>query len=91
MNNLISKLIDNIDLHTLDVIKKSTASMVVRVAGMSVGLIVSILLGRTLGPEGLGIISLANQIVGLLLVLVILGMDNVLVKQISIAFERRNW
>ncbi len=91
MNNLLSKIANNIDPHTLEVMRKSSASSIVRAAGMVVGLIVSIFLGRTLGPEGLGIISLANQITGLLLILIILGMDNVLVKQISIAFERKKW
>ena len=80
-----------LDEHTLEVVKKSSASMVVKVVGMIVGLVVSIFLGRTLGADGLGIINLANQIVGLLLVLTMLGMDNVLIKHIAIAFERKDW
>jgi len=65
--------------------------MVVKIIGMAAGLGVSIFLGRTIGAEGLGIISLANRIVSLLLVLAMLGMDQVLVKHIAIGYERQDW
>jgi O-antigen/teichoic acid export membrane protein len=61
------------DLHTLEVLKKSSASIVVKIAGMGAGLLVSIFLGRALGAEGLGIISLSNHFVVLLLVLSMFG------------------
>lgn len=89
--NKINAILSRLDEHTLEVVKKSSASMVVKVFGMIAGLLVSIFLGRTLGPDGLGIINLANRIVGFLLVFTMLGMDNVLVKRIAIAFERKEW
>ncbi len=64
--------------------------MVVKVIGMAAGLGVSIFLGRAIGVEGLGIISLANRIVSLLMVLAMLGMDQVLVKHIAIGYERHD-
>ncbi len=79
------------DLHTLEVLKKSSASIVVKIAGMGAGLLVSIFLGRALGAEGLGIISLSNQFVVLLLVLSMFGMDNVLIKHLAIATDKNDW
>lgn len=64
--------------------------MVVKLIGMLAGFGVSVFLGRTLGPDGLGIINLSTQIISLLMVLVILGLGNVLVKNISIGYERQN-
>lgn len=65
--------------------------MVVKVIGMMAGIGVSIFLGRTIGAEGLGIINLANQIAGLLLVVTMFGFDNVLVKYVAIAYENKQW
>lgn len=65
--------------------------MVVKLIGMFAGFGVSVFLGRTLGPDGLGIINLSTQIISLLMVFVILGLGNVLVKNISIGYERQNW
>ena len=42
------------------------------------------MLGRVLGSTGLGIINLTQQIATLLLVLTMLGMDNVLIKRVAI-------
>ncbi len=84
-------LVSNLDVHTLEVIKKSSASMIVKISGMAAGLFVSIFLGQTIGPEGLGIINLANQIVSLLLVLTMFGMGHVVVKNIAIAKEKNDW
>ena len=69
----------------------SSASMLVKIIGMIVSLGVSVFLGRTLGAEGLGIINLANRIVSLLLVLAMLGMNYVLIKNISIGYERKDY
>lgn len=87
----IKKQLALIDEHTLEVVKKSSASMVVKVAGMATGMGVSIFLGRTIGAEGLGIINLANRIVSLLIVFTIFGFDTVLIKNIAIAYERQDW
>jgi O-antigen/teichoic acid export membrane protein len=65
--------------------------MIIKVIGMAAGLGVSVFLGRTIGAEGLGVINLANRIVGLLLVLAMFGFDNVLIKHIAIAYEYKNW
>lgn len=59
--------------------------MVVKIIGMFAGFGVSVFLGRTLGPDGLGIINLANQIISILLVFAFLGFSKVIVKEIAIA------
>ena len=87
LKNRILKL----DEHTLEVVKKSSASMIVKITGMLVGLLVSIFLGRTIGVEGLGIINLANSIASLLIVLTLFGFNNVLIKNIAISHHNKNW
>lgn len=88
---VINKFLKTLDIHTLEVVKKSSSSMLVKVLGMLAGFIVSIILGRTIGPEGLGIISLAERVVGILLILAMLGMNNVILKEVSIAYELKQW
>jgi hypothetical protein len=44
----------SLDVHTKEVIFKSSASTIVKVGGLIFGVLVSIFLGRTLGAEGLG-------------------------------------
>lgn len=80
----------HLDEHTLEVIKKSSSSLIVKIAGMLAGLFVSIFIGRALGAEGLGIINLANQIITVLLVIGILGFSPVIIKEIAIANSKGN-
>ena len=87
----LSSKLDRLDIHTLEVVKKSSASLVVKVVGMIATFAVSIILGRTIGPEGLGIINLANRVVTFILILAIFGMNNVVLKEVAIAFERKDW
>ncbi len=50
----------------------------------------SIFLGRTIGASGLGTINLSNQIILVLLVLTMFGMQHVLVKNIAIGHGKGN-
>ena len=52
---------------------------------------VSIILGRIIGPEGLGVINLANRLVGFFLIISMLGMDSVIRKETAIAYNRKEW
>ncbi len=83
--------ISKIDIHTLEVIKKSTSSSLVKAGGMVIGLGVSVFLGRTLGAEGLGIINLSNQIVAVVLVFCLLGIRQVIVKEVAIGYHQKDW
>lgn len=86
-NTLKSKVL-SLDTHTKEVAKKSAASLLVKVFGMAAAFITSVILGRTLGAEGLGIISLSNQIIGIVLIFSMFGTYNVILKQTAIGFEK---
>ena len=78
-----------LDENTLDVLKKSISSILVKVSGMIAAFCISVFLGRNIGASGLGIVSLANQIVMVLLVLTMFGMQHVLVKNIAIGYRQK--
>ncbi len=78
-----------LDIHTKEVAKKSFTSIIVKAIGMLAGLLLTVMLGRTLGAEGLGIISLANQIIAILLIFCFLGTNQILIKEISISFDNK--
>lgn len=87
---LLDKVGARLDVHTMDVIRKSSASLIVKMLAMAAGFGVSITLGRELGPEGLGVINLANKWVGIILVLAMFGMDKVILKEVAIGVSRKN-
>lgn len=80
-----------LDIHSREVVLKSASSTVVKVTGMIVGVLVSIYLGRTLGADGLGVINLSHQVANLLVVLCLLGMRQVIVKEVAIGHSRKDW
>jgi O-antigen/teichoic acid export membrane protein len=80
-----------IDEHTLEVAKKSISSTIVKVVGMVIGLGLSVFLGRTIRAEGLGIINLTNQIINILIVVGLVGMRQVIVKEIAIAHSKKEY
>lgn len=88
---MLNKFKINLDIHTLDVISKSSKTLLVRMAGTIIGLIISVYLGRTLGAEGLGIINLVNKIAFILLVLTMFGFDNVIIKYVAVAKSNNKW
>lgn len=91
MVETFKRKLSSLDIHTLEVIKKSSASIIVKVLGLAAGFGTSIILGRTIGPEGLGVINLSTKVVTLIMIFASLGMDNVVRKEVAIAFERKDW
>ena len=83
--------IKNLDRHTKEVFLKLSPTIVVQIIGVLARLITSIILGRILGPDGLGEINLINQIITIVMVVSMFGMDHVLVKKISIAHSNNNF
>lgn len=57
---------------------------------MLIGLAVSIFLGRTIGADGLGIINLSFRIVQILMIIGLLGMPQVIIKEVAIARNQNN-
>ena len=80
-----------LDEHTLEVIKKSSSSTIVRVLGMVIGLIVSMFLSRSLGADGVGVINLAQRIVSIIIIVGLLGIPQVIIKEVSIGKVNENW
>ncbi|WP_197276703.1 oligosaccharide flippase family protein [Mangrovimonas sp. ST2L15] len=87
----MKKRLSNLDIHTKEVFSKGYYSMIVKIFGIIARLLVSIFIGQTLGPEGLGNINLINQIITILMVFSTLGLDNVLVKNISVGVSQRDF
>lgn len=83
--------IRKLDVNTLEVFKKSFFSILVKVIGMAFAFAISVFLGRAIGPAGLGVINLANQIVMVLLVLTMFGMQHVLVKNTAIGYRQKSY
>ncbi|MFT4684418.1 oligosaccharide flippase family protein [Candidatus Marifrigoribacter sp. Uisw_064] len=90
MIKYIKNKISQLDEHTLEVLYKSISSTVVKVIGMIIGVLVSISLGHLIGAEGLGIIGLSNRITSLILVVALLGMPQVIIKEMAIAKSKNN-
>lgn len=72
---------------TKEVLKKAKGSFLVKLLGVIITFLISMLLGRNLGPDGLGIINLSERIIELLLVFSLLGSRNFIIKNVSIFFQ----
>lgn len=82
--NFFFEKFNGLDKHTKEVFFKSSSTILIQIIGISARLITSIFLGRILGASGLGEVNLINQIITILVVISMFGMDHVLVKKISI-------
>lgn len=65
--------------------------MIVKIIGMVAAFSISVILGRTIGPEGLGVINIVNKIIAISVILALLGTNTVILKEIAIAYERKDW
>ena len=86
----INRLLSRFGINNKSLIDDSFHTTLVQIAAFVLGVLISIFLSRTIGAEGLGIISLSNQIIGILLTLALLGMPTVILKEVSIAYSRQN-
>ena len=85
---MLKKITSKLDIHTLEVLIKSSKTMLVKVLGLISGLLISIFLARTLGPEDLGVVNFANKFGMILLIPTMFGFQNVIIKFIAIAKEK---
>ncbi|WP_169817544.1 oligosaccharide flippase family protein [Algoriphagus vanfongensis] len=53
--------------------------------------LVSMILGRELGSEGLGAINLSNKLISVFLIFSLLGINTSLLREISVSFELKDW
>lgn len=89
--NRFSAIVTRLDVHTREVVTKSLSSTIVKLIGIAVGIGVSVFLGRTIGAEGLGIINLSHRIINILLVIGVLGMQQVIIKEIAISQSKKDY
>ena len=82
---MLKKITSKLDLHTLEVLVKSSKTMIVKVFGMITSLLISVFLARNLGSEGLGVVNFANKLGMILLIFTMFGFQNVIIKFIAIA------
>ena len=54
---MLSRVFSKLDNHTLEAVQKSGPSLLVKILGMIATLVGSVLMGRTLGVEGYGILE----------------------------------
>lgn len=88
--NFIKKQLSKLDKHSLEILLKSSSTVIVQFIGIAARLIVSVFLGRTLGVSGLGDINFINQLITVVMIFSVFGMDHVLIKQISIGISQKN-
>ena len=90
---MYSKIINYLksDVHLSEVISKSFFTTIIKSLGMIISLLVSIFLARTIGAEGLGVLNIANKIIAISLVVCMFGMRQVLIKEIAIGYNAKNF
>ena len=86
----INRLLSKFGINNKILIQDSLYTTIVQILGFALGVLISIFLSRTIGAQGLGIISLSNQIINILLMLALLGMPTVILKEVAIAYGRKN-
>ncbi len=89
MLNFLNK-ITILDNHTKEVFFKSSPAIIIQVIGILARLLTSIILGRILGSTGLGEVNLVNQIINIIMIFSMFGMDHVLIKNIAISHSNKN-
>ncbi|PWJ40940.1 oligosaccharide flippase family protein [Sediminitomix flava] len=74
----------------VEVIVKGVSTLGIKVLTLIVGLIISVILGQELGPEGVGVFSFVEKITLVAYILAIFGTSEYLMKNVAIHLERDN-
>ena len=74
-----------------DILQKSSFSAIAKLTGWGVWILVSIILGRSMGATSLGVIYICIQVVSILMVGVMVGFESAIVKLIAIDFDYKNF
>ncbi|MBT8182099.1 MAG: oligosaccharide flippase family protein, partial [Eudoraea sp.] len=88
MKQFVNNKLLALDEHTREIIKKASPTLLLRFLGVACSFASSIILGRLLGVEGLGSINIINQLITVLMVFTMLGMDNVLIRSVAIGISK---
>lgn len=85
MRNILDGLFDK---NLLEIFVKSISSIFVRILGLIFGVLLSIYIGNSFGAESVGIFSISVKILEFLTIIGMLGIGEVLMKEISINNSR---
>lgn len=91
MINVLRNKFESLDSHTKEVLIKISSSTLIKIIGIVTSVIISVIIGRSLGPEGLGIINLATQIASVLMIISLLGIPQYLIRELSVKIHRKEW
>ena len=92
MNLKVNQVLDRLNnKDNVDIISKGGLSLVMKIIGLVSAFAISLLIGRTLGLEEYGLIELSNRLGYFVLVIALFGMENIVLKEVSIAFQNKNW
>lgn len=89
--SLKNKVLKKLDEHTFEVVQKSFQSLIVKFIGMIVAFLLSIVLGRLLGADGLGIINLTNSFVRMVVIVCLLGNGQIIVREVALGLSKKNF
>lgn len=78
------------DVHLREILKKGALALGLRVGGAGLNFLFAVYSARILGGEDYGLFMLSLTIVTILSVMVRLGLDNVIVRNVSASCEARN-
>ena len=73
------------------VLKKSSSSLLVKIGGLLLGIVLSIVVARLIGAKGIGIINLSNRIVNISLLFGLFGMQNIIVRSVASNKNQHNY
>jgi len=88
MNRLLAT--KTLDVHFAELLKKGAITLFLRVGGAGIAFLFTVYLARLLGANEYGLFTLSLTVVTILSAVVRLGLDTVLVKNISAAVEHGN-
>ena len=93
--NKIKKILNNkysrFSNETQNVFNKSISSLFVKIFGIIFTLLLSVFLGRTIGAEGIGLLSISKQFIGFILIICLFGVRFVIVKELAIYQQKKDF
>jgi O-antigen/teichoic acid export membrane protein len=91
MSSLITQLYHRLDGHTKEVVNGAASAFVLRIAGAVLSFALSVVLGRMLGANGVGLYFLALSVVTIATVLGRVGLDNTLLRFTAASASSGDW
>jgi len=72
-------------------LNKSFLALIVKILGVIISFFVSIIISRSLGADGLGVINLASKILSILMLLSLFGVNQIIVREIAKELKLKNY